>query len=32
MCSENEGISAIDKVVTFCCALCNYCNSVFLLE
>lgn len=25
MCSDTEDISAIDKVVTICCALCNCC-------
>ena len=28
MCSETEDISAIDKVVTISCALCNCCKSV----
>ena len=32
VCSENEGISVIDKVVTICCALCNCCDSVVSFE
>ena len=28
MCCNEEGTSAIDKVVLICCALCNCCESV----
>ena len=32
MCTPQEDISAIDKVVTICCALCNCCDSVVSME
>ena len=32
MCSKNQDISVIDKVVTICCALCNCCKSVVSFE
>ena len=32
MCSETKEISAIDKVVTICCVLCNCCKSVVSYE
>jgi len=32
MCADTEDISAIDKVVTTCCALCNCCESVVSFE
>ena len=32
MCTPQEDISVIDKVVTICCALCNCCDSVVLME
>ena len=28
MCSEEESVSTIDKIVTICCALCNCCDSI----
>ena len=28
MCSTDEEVSTIDKIVTICCALCNHCESV----
>lgn len=28
MCSTDEKVSTIDKIVTVCCALCNHCESV----
>ena len=28
MCSTDETVSPIDKIVTICCALCNHCESV----
>ena len=32
MCSKNQDIIVIDKVVTICCALCNCCKSVVSFE
>ena len=32
MCADTEDISAIDRVVTICCALCNCCKSVVSFE
>ena len=32
MCSKNQDISVIDKVVTICCAFCNCCKSVVSFE
>ena len=32
MCTPQEDISVIDKVVTICCALCNCCDSVVSME
>lgn len=28
MCSTDEKVSTIDKIVAVCCALCNHCESV----